>query len=474
MTNEHYSKFYINGSWVPARGSGQIDVISPVTEDVIASVPAGNADDVNAAVAAASEAFPQWASTSVDKRAAYLRAIASGMKERSDELAHTITSEMGTTIDFASAMQVPMAIQSFALAADIAEAYQFERNEGSSTIIREPVGVVGAITPWNFPLHQIAGKVAYALAGGSTIVVKSSEIAPLSACLLAEIIDSTGLPEGVFNLLTGTGAEAGEPLVSHPDVDMVSFTGSTRAGKRVTALAGETIKRVSLELGGKSANVVLDDADIDELMPHAMQWAYLNGGQACAALTRLVVPRQMLGRAEKAAKDAAESLQVGDPTTPGVQLGPLVSKVQQDRVRSYIEQGVKEGAKLITGGSEPVPGLESGYYVKPTVFSEVTPEMTIHREEIFGPVLSIVPYDTDEDAVRIANDTPYGLAGAVWSKDTDRARTIAGQVRTGQIAINGGDFSMNAPFGGYKQSGNGREFGVHGLEEFLEIKSLQY
>jgi acyl-CoA reductase-like NAD-dependent aldehyde dehydrogenase len=339
--------------------------------------------------------------------------------------------------------------------------------------VREPVGVVGAITPWNYPLHQIAAKVAYALAAGCTVVLKPSEVAPLNAFVLAEIIDSVGLPAGVFNLVTGLGPVVGEALAVHPEVDMMSFTGSTAAGKRVSELASGTVKRVALELGGKSPNVILDDAPLDKAVPDALNKAFLNSGQTCSALTRLLVPRERLAEVEELAKTAAENFTVGDPREPTTQLGPLVSATQRERVRGYINKGVAEGAKLVTGGAEAPEGLETGFFVRPTVFSEVTPEMTIHREEIFGPVLSIEPYDDEDDAVRIANDTVYGLAGGVWSADPARAKRVARRIRAGQIEINGGAFNPNAPFGGFKQSGNGREYGTFGLEEFLEVKSLQ-
>ena len=340
-------------------------------------------------------------------------------------------------------------------------------------IVREPVGVVGAITPWNYPLHQIAAKVAPALAAGCTVVLKPSQVAPLNAALLADVVDEAGLPAGVFNLVTGRGSVIGEALARHPDVDMISFTGSTEAGRRVSEAAAGTIKRVALELGGKSPNVILEDANLEQAITDGVSKCFLNSGQTCSALTRMLVPRSRLAEAEQIAAAVAEQFKPGDPFESGTMLGPLVSEGQRKLVRDYITKGTAEGAKLVTGGVEPPQGLEQGYFVRPTVFSDVTPEMTIAQEEIFGPVLAIMPYEDDEDAVRIANDSVYGLAGGVWSADEERAKRIARRIRTGQVEINGGAFNPLAPFGGYKQSGYGRELGRFGLEEFLQIKSLQ-
>ncbi|EGD55539.1 aldehyde dehydrogenase family protein [Gordonia neofelifaecis] len=468
-----YTKLYIGGQWVDSAGERLIDVINPATEEVIAAVPAGTAADVDAAVAAARAAFDGWWRTPVAERAALLRDVGNRLTESSADLANLISEEMGSPTWFAGAVQMGMPINSFRHAADVAEAFEFETQQGNSTIVREPIGVVGAITPWNYPLHQIAAKTAYALAGGNTVVVKPSEVAPLDAWRLAEIFDEAGLPPGVFNLVSGTGPVVGNAIAAHPDIDAVSFTGSTAAGKLVAKAAADTVKRVALELGGKSPNVVLPDADLAEVMPAAIAGAMINSGQTCAALTRLVVPRERLAEVEELAATIAETFTVGDPKADGVRLGPLVSSAQLDRVRAYIDGGVAQGAKLVTGGSAPVDGLDRGYYVQPTVFSEVTRDMDIHREEIFGPVLSIIAYDTIDEAVEIANDTVYGLSGAVWSADEKVARGVARRIRTGQVAINGGAFNPNAPFGGYKQSGVGRELGEHGLEEFLETKSLQ-
>ncbi len=370
-------------------------------------------------------------------------------------------------------VQVGLPVATFASMGPVTEAFTWEQTIGNSLVVREPIGVVGAITPWNYPLHQIAAKVAPALAAGCTVVLKPSEVAPLNAFVLAEVLEELGLPAGVFNLVTGVGPVAGEAIASHRLVDMVSFTGSTRAGRRVSELAASTVKRVALELGGKSANVLLADADLTRAVNDGIGKCYLNSGQTCSALTRMLVPRDRLDEVEQLATAAAESWTPGDPFEPATRLGPLVSAVQRDRVRSYIKAGTDEGAQLLTGGSEPPEGLDRGYFVRPTVFGSVTRDMTIAREEIFGPVLSIMPYDSEEEAVEIANDTDYGLAGGVWSADADHAKSVARRLRTGQVEVNGGGFNPGAPFGGYRQSGNGREFGAFGLEEFLEVKSLQ-
>jgi acyl-CoA reductase-like NAD-dependent aldehyde dehydrogenase len=389
------------------------------------------------------------------------------------ELAELIASEVGMPIRLAGPIQVGLPTMVMGTYAQLLADFPFEEQVGHSLVVREPVGVVGCITPWNYPLHQVVAKVAPALAAGCTVVLKPSEVAPFSAFVLAEIAAEAGLPPGVLNIVTGTGPVVGEALVSHPDVDMVSFTGSTRAGRRVSELAAATVKRVALELGGKSANVILDDADLDRAVSTGVVNCYLNSGQTCTAWTRMLVPRDRLAEAEEIAAAKARTYRLGDPLAEETNLGPLASAAQRERVRGYIEQGLAEGAKLVTGGSEPPEGLETGYFVRPTVFSEVRPDMTIAQEEIFGPVLSIIPYDTEEEAVAIANGTIYGLAGAVWSDDPERARKVARQLRTGQVDVNGAGFNPLAPFGGYKQSGNGRELGRYGLEEYLEVKSLQ-
>jgi aldehyde dehydrogenase (NAD+) len=466
-------KLYINGQWVDSTGKETIDVINSSTEEVIATIPAGTADDVDRAVRAARDAFESWSQTSVADRAKFLRAIAEGLQARSAELVDLISKEVGSPTWFSALAQVGLPGIDVASVAEIVESYAFEETVGSSLVVKEPVGVVGAITPWNYPLHQITAKISPALAVGCTVVVKPSEVAPLNAFILAEIIDSVGLPPGVFNMVTGYGPVVGEAIASHPEVDMVSFTGSTRAGRRVSELASQTIKRVALELGGKSPNIILDDADFAKAIPDAVGKSFANSGQTCSALTRLLVPRDRLAEVEALATAAAESFTVGDPFDAATKLGPVISATQRDRVTSYIDKGIDEGAKLLTGGPGAPEGLDRGYYIRPTVFSEVRTDMTIAQEEIFGPVLSILPYDSEEEAVTIANDSAYGLAGGVWSSDPERAKAVARQIRTGQVEINGGSFNPVAPFGGYKQSGNGRELGKFGLEEFLEVKALQ-
>ncbi len=464
---------YIDGAWVPSTGSGTIEVIDSTTEAVMGTVPEGTPQDVDRAVAAAKAAFPAWSALPVAERTAYLSKVAGALGAHMESLADLITHEVGMPKVLSQLVQVGLPLNSFATAAQVAADFTWEQEVGNSVIVREPIGVVGCITPWNYPLHQIAAKVAPALAAGCTVVVKPSEVAPLNAFVLADIMAEVGLPAGVFNLVTGFGPVVGEAIAAHADVDMVSFTGSTRAGKRVTEVAAGTVKRVALELGGKSANVILADADLATAVPDGVGKCYLNSGQTCSALTRMLVPRDKLAEAEELARTAAESFTPGDPFDPATRLGPLVSSAQRDRVRMYIDKGLGEGATLVTGGVETPDGLESGFFVAPTVFSNVTRDMTIAREEIFGPVLVLMPYDSEEEAVDIANDTDYGLAGGVWSGDPEHAKAVARRLRTGQVEVNGGSFNPMAPFGGYKQSGNGREFGSFGLEEFLEVKAMQ-
>jgi acyl-CoA reductase-like NAD-dependent aldehyde dehydrogenase len=466
-------RIFIGGEWVEPSGSEPIEVINATTEEVMGTSPAGDEADADRAVAAAREAFESWSQTSHEERAGYLSAIAAGLGERAEEIAATISQELGMPLKLSQMIQVGLPTAQFGAMPGLMEEIAWEEEIGNSTVLREPVGVLGAITPWNYPLNQIAAKVAPALAAGCTVVLKPSEVTPLNAFLLAEVIEAAGLPAGVFNLVTGTGPVVGEAIAGHPGIDMVSFTGSTRAGRRVSELASATVKPVAMELGGKSPNLILDDADLAKAVPDGVAKCFLNSGQTCSALTRMLVPRQMLAEAEELAAATAEAFTPGDPFDPGTRLGPLVSEVQRDRVRGYIEKGREEGAKLLTGGAEAPEGLERGYFVRPTVFSEVTPEMTIAQEEIFGPVLVIQPYEGEDDGVRIANDSEYGLAGGVWSGDRERAIAAARRIRTGQIEINGGAFNPLAPFGGYGQSGHGRENGRYGIEELLAVKSLQ-
>lgn len=468
-----YDSIYINGSWVTSTGQGTLEVTDSATEEVIASIPNGSAADVDAAVSAARAAFDAWSSLPKEERAAYLMKIHAGLEARNDEIAQTIAREVGMPLMLSNIIQAGLPKANFAIAAQLLGSYEFETQVGNSIVVREPIGVVGCITPWNYPLHQIALKVAPALAAGNTVVLKPSEVAPINAFILAEVIHEAGLPAGVFNLVTGVGPVVGEAIAAHPDVDMVSFTGSTRAGKRVAEVASQTVKRVALELGGKSPNVILDDADLTRAVADGVGKCFLNSGQTCTALTRMIVPRSRLAEVEQIAAATAAAFTPGNPFEQTSRLGPLVSAAQRERVRGFIQQGIDEGATLVAGGPDAPEGLEQGFFVKPTVFSNVTPDMTIAREEIFGPVLSIMPYDTEDEAIAIANDTIYGLAGGVWSGDAERAKRVARKIRAGQVEVNGGAFNVMAPFGGYKQSGLGREAGTFGLEEFLEVKAMQ-
>jgi betaine-aldehyde dehydrogenase len=467
-------KLYVGGRWIAPQGKPLIDVHNAGTGEVMGRVPAGSEKDADAAVKAARAAFDSWSHSSPASRAEFLEKISAGLKARADEIARTIAQEVGMPLKMSGRIQAGLPIANFANYARILKEFAFEERVGNSIVVREPVGVVVAITPWNYPLHQIALKVAPALAAGCTVVLKPSEIAPFNAFILAEVIESAGLPAGVFNLVTGFGPEVGEALVRHPEVDLISFTGSTRAGKRISELAAQGVKRVALELGGKSASVILEDADLAAAVKGTLNGCYLNSGQTCTALTRMLVPENSYQEAARIAAELAKGFTVGDPLAEATKLGPLSSRAQLERVRGFINKGLSEGAELVAGGAEPPEGVPAGgYYVRPTVFGKVKSSMSIAQEEIFGPVLSIIPYRDEEEAVRIANDTVYGLAGAVWSKDEGRAQRVARRIRAGQVDVNGGAFNMNAPFGGFKQSGHGREAGRYGLEEFLEYKSLQ-
>ncbi|WP_432119034.1 aldehyde dehydrogenase family protein [Streptomyces sp. bgisy032] len=455
---------YIGGAWRPAAGQDVIEVVNPVDEQVIGTVPAGTAEDVDAAVRAARAALPGWAATPPAERAARLSALRDVLAARADEIAETVTAELGSPLRFSQAVHAAVPIAVAGSYAELAATYAFEERTGNSVVHLEPVGVVGAITPWNYPLHQIVAKVAPALAAGCTIVVKPAEDTPLVARLFADAVHEAGVPAGVFNLVTGLGPVAGQALAEHPGVDLVSFTGSTAIGRRIAAIAAGQVKKVALELGGKSANVILPTADLAKAVNVGVANVMSNSGQTCSAWTRMLVHREQYDKAVELAATAAAKY--------GERIGPVVSAGQRDRVRGYIGKGVAEGARLVAGG--PDAPREKGYFVSPTVFADVTEDMTIAQEEIFGPVLSILRYEDEEDALRIANGTVYGLAGAVWAGDEAEAVAFARRMETGQVDINGGRFNPLAPFGGYKQSGVGRELGVHGLAEYLQTKSLQF
>jgi aldehyde dehydrogenase (NAD+) len=465
-------QFYINGEWTSPAAPAHLPVVNPATEEVVAEVARGSAEDVDRAVAAARAAFPGWSATPVEERAAILGKIHELILERKESLAQVLSLEMGAAISFSRAMQVPLAAEHVRVARDLLSTYRFQTVEGSTAIEREAIGVCGLITPWNWPLYQITAKVAPALAAGCTVVLKPSELSPLSALLFAQLIHDAGLPPGVFNLVNGSGPDVGAAIAAHPDIDMISITGSNRAGALVAQAAAVTVKRVTQELGGKSPNVMLPDADFAKAVPLGVLSAFRNVGQSCSAPTRMIVPRARLAEVEALAADTANALIVGDPQSPDTQLGPIANEAQFSRVQAMIQAGISEGAKLLCGGTGRVPGFEKGYYTKPTVFSEVDSAMRIAQEEIFGPVLCILAYDTIDEAVAIANDTVYGLGAHVQAQDLELGRAVASRIRAGQVHLNHPAWNPMAPFGGYKRSGNGREYGVMGFEEYLETKAI--
>jgi aldehyde dehydrogenase (NAD+) len=464
--------FYVDGTWVAPLGTATIDVVDPATEEVIASIGDGGEEDIDRAVAAALRAGPAFAATAPAERIALLRAILAGFERRSEDLAQAMTREMGVPIQAARTVHLPSGPAHLNETIRVLESFAFARLRGSTMVQYEPIGVAGLITPWNFPINQVICKVAPALAAGCTMVLKPSEVSPLSAAILAEIIDEAGVPPGVFNLINGRGATAGQRLVVHPDVRMISFTGSTRAGVEIARLAADTVKRVTQELGGKSANIILDDADLDKAVMLGVARCFNNSGQSCVSPTRMLVPAHRHEAALDIARAAAQAARPGPTLDVATTLGPVANREQFERVQALIGQGIAEGARLVTGGTGRPDGIARGFYVKPTVFGAVTSGMAIAQQEIFGPVLSIMPYTDDDDAVRIANDTPYGLAAYVQSGDLDRARRIAGRLQAGMVHINYPPVDRGAPFGGVKQSGNGREWGEWGVHEYLELKAV--
>jgi aldehyde dehydrogenase (NAD+) len=465
-------QFYIDGKWVSPTKAHDFPVINPATEEPIGTISMGSAADVDRAVAAAKRAFTSYSDTTTDERLAYLQRIIEVYRSKLDEMAETISHEMGAPITLSRAAQAPVGLSHLLEIVKVLGQFKFEELKGSTLMRKEPIGVCGLITPWNWPMNQIVCKVAPALAAGCTTILKPSEVAPLSAYLFTQILDEAGLPPGVFNMVNGDGPTVGSAISSHPDVAMVSFTGSTRAGIAVACAAAPTVKRVTQELGGKSANIILDDADFESAVKEGVQSCFRNTGQSCNAPTRMLVPRSRMAEVASMAKRAADATKSGDPFTDGTSIGPLASKAQFEKVQRFIGKGIEEGAVLVAGGLGRPEGTTKGYYVKPTVFADVQNDMSIAREEIFGPVLSILPYDDEEDAVRIANDTPYGLSGYVTSGDIEHARRVAKRIRSGNVHINGARLDFGGCFGGYKQSGNGREWGEAGLEEFLELKAI--
>ena len=468
----HEKQFYINGQWVEPSTTQTVDVINPATEAVVATIAMGSEQDVNAAVAAARKAFESYSQTSREERIALLERILEVYQRRSAEFAEAITLEMGAPAKLSKYAQAPSGTGHFAAALKALKEFEFEERIGNTLVVKEPIGVCGLITPWNWPINQLACKIAPALATGCTMVLKPSEVAPLSALLLAEVLDEAGVPAGVFNLVNGDGPTVGSAMSGHPDIDMMSFTGSTGAGRQVMKNGADTIKRVALELGGKSANILLDDVNLEKTVAHGVMSCMNNTGQSCNAPTRLLVPNSRMDEVAEIAKAVAAKVKAGAPDAADTTMGPVVSKAQWSKIQDLIGKGIEEGAKLVVGGTGRPDGLDKGYYVKPTIFSHVTTDMTIAREEIFGPVLSIIGYDDEADAIRIANDTRYGLSGYVSSADLDRARNVARQIRTGMVHLNGAPLDNDAPFGGFKESGNGREWGHYGFEDFLEVKSI--
>jgi aldehyde dehydrogenase (NAD+) len=465
-------QFYIDGAWVDPVEPKELKVINPATEEVAGLISMGSAKDVDRAVMAARRAFDSYSSTSPAERLALMERILAAYKAHYDEIARAISIEMGAPITLSKGSQTGVGVGHISAMIDVLKNFKFEEMHGTVRLVQEPVGVCALITPWNWPMNQVAAKVVPALAAGCTMVLKPSEYSPFSAIIWAKVMHEAGVPAGVFNLINGDGNSVGAPLSSHREVDMVSFTGSTRAGSEVARNAAASVKRVHQELGGKSPNVLLDDADFERAVTKSVLHVFQNSGQSCNAPTRMLVPAAKLAEVEAIAKRVAETVVTGDPTSEKTNLGPLVSKLQFERVEGYIAKGIAEGAKVVIGGSGRPDGLTKGYFVKPTIFSNVRNDMTIAREEIFGPVLCILPYDNEEQAVQIANDTPYGLAAYVWSKDNLRARRIGGRIRAGQVTLNGASGSMNTPFGGFKMSGNGREWGEFGLRDFLEVKAV--
>ncbi len=466
------TRFYINGAWVEPLSTATLPVINPATEKPFATIAMGTVADTARAIAAARAAFPAFSQTSKAYRLELLQKILALYNERAEEIAQVVSDEMGAPLQFARDAQVWAGRAHLEAAIEALKSFQFEEQRGNTRVIREAIGVVGLITPWNWPLNQIVTKVAPALAAGCTMVLKPSEIAPLDGLIFAEIVHAAGVPPGVFNLVNGDGPTVGQTLASHPDVDMVSFTGSTRAGILVAKSAADTVKRVTQELGGKSANIILPDADLRSAVTQGVAACFSNSGQSCDAPTRMLVPRDKLDAVLKIAKEAAESHTVGDPRAAGIQLGPVVSETQFNKIQKLIAAGMAEGAPLVAGGLGRPAGLAHGYYARPTVFGPVRPDMAIAREEIFGPVLAIIPYDSEQQAIDIANDTVYGLAAYVQSSNSEHARAVGRQLRAGQVQLNYPDWDTMAPFGGYKQSGNGREYADWGISDFLEIKGV--